>query len=116
MRIIITGGRNYKDWITFQRILDIFQLAYRNLILVNGGSGGADLFARMYASGFPFLVRTEMHLANWEECGKAAGPLRNQAMVDLGADLCIAFPGNRGTEDTIKRARKAGIVVLRVEP
>jgi hypothetical protein len=34
-------------------------------------------------------------------------------MVDLGADLCLAFPmpRSRGTWDCVRRAKKAGIVV-----
>lgn len=42
-----------------------------------------------------------------------AGCARNQHMVDLGADVCIACPVGRspGTRDCIRRARAAGIPV-----
>jgi hypothetical protein len=59
--------------------------------------------------------RCEVFHADWERHGKAAGPIRNQAMIDAGADLVIAFPGGRGTADLIRRARKAGIPVREVE-
>ena len=43
----------------------------------------------------------------------AAGPVRDQAMVDAGADLCVAFHraiGNsKGTKDCLRRALAAGI-------
>lgn len=46
---------------------------------------------------------------------RAAGPERNQAMVDAGADECLAFKaigsGNRGTQHCIDAATKAGIPV-----
>jgi len=55
----------------------------------------------------------EPHRADWAHFGKRAGPLRNQAMVDLGADLCLAFPRgeSRGTRDCMRRAETAGIPV-----
>ncbi len=46
--------------------------------------------------------------------GKAAGPIRNQEMADY-ADALIAFPGQSGTYDTIRRATRKGLVVKLVE-
>lgn len=48
----------------------------------------------------------------------AAGNYRNQRMVDLGADVCIAFPlgVSRGTRDCMERAEAAGIPVRCYEP
>jgi predicted Rossmann-fold nucleotide-binding protein len=43
-----------------------------------------------------------------------AGHYRNQEMADTGADLCIAFPGGRGTADMVRRAAAAGIEIRRV--
>lgn len=55
----------------------------------------------------------EPHPAEWHRLGPRAGPIRNQAMVDAGADVCLAFasPGSRGTWDCVRRAREAGIRV-----
>jgi DNA-binding MurR/RpiR family transcriptional regulator len=56
--------------------------------------------------------------ADWEAYGKAAGPIRNQRMLDEGKpDLVIAFsdlPTTSGTYDMIKRAKAAGIPVYLV--
>lgn len=49
--------------------------------------------------------------ADWDKHGKAAGPMRNQAMVDLKPSYAIAFPGGRGTQDCVQRCDKAGIQV-----
>jgi hypothetical protein len=51
--------------------------------------------------------------AKWDEYGKAAGPIRNQEMVDSKPDLVLAFWDGRspGTLDAIKRAVLAGIEV-----
>ena len=53
--------------------------------------------------------------AAWDEHGKAAGPIRNQAMVDKGADLCIGIVTtieSVGTRDCLQRAHLAGIPTL----
>ena len=51
--------------------------------------------------------------ADWETFGKAAGPIRNQEMLVLSMpELVVAFPGGRGTEDMIKRSKKAGVEVI----
>lgn len=44
----------------------------------------------------------------------AAGVYRNQAMVHLGADICLAFPlpGSTGTYDCVRRAEIAHIRVI----
>ncbi len=54
--------------------------------------------------------------AAWDKYGKAAGPIRNQQMIDEGRpDFVIAFHSNvgqsRGTMDMLCRANKAGLVV-----
>ena len=52
--------------------------------------------------------------ADWQKHGRAAGPIRNQQMLDEGKpDLVVAFDGGRGTADMIARAEKAGVRVVR---
>jgi len=65
-----------------------------------------------------FYAQAEVHRADWKKYGRAAGPIRNKQMVELGADLCLAFPdhpkghGSRGTWNCVKLAQQAGIPVL----
>jgi len=55
-------------------------------------------------------------LANWRTHGKAAGPIRNQQMLDEGRPhLVVAFPGGTGTADMVRRAKAAGVPVMEVE-
>lgn len=84
-----------------------------NPIIVHGAAPGADRIAADTAVALGLDV--EAYRADWELHGNAAGPIRNQAMVDAGADLLIAFGGGLGTADCIHRARKAGIPVVEVE-
>lgn len=83
--------------------------------LVHGGARGADHMAgsiwRM--NGGP----VEVHHAEWSK-GKGAGYARNAEMVNLGADVCIAFfanrAENRGTRHCSTLAASAGIKVIEV--
>lgn len=51
--------------------------------------------------------------ANSRKHGRAAGPIRNQQMLDEGKPhLVVAFPGGTGTADMVRRAQAAGVLVL----
>ena len=52
--------------------------------------------------------------ADWEKWDTAAGPKRNQMMLDQKPDIILAFPGGRGTADMIARAEQAGVEVVKV--
>jgi hypothetical protein len=60
--------------------------------------------------------RTDPHPVDWDALDRsqysAAGRGRNQRMVDLGADICIAFPGGEGTRHCKNAAARAGITVI----
>ncbi len=82
----------------------------RPVILVHGDCPtGVDAHVKSFRIGLDVTI--EAHPANWAMLGKAAGPMRNQEMVDLGAEVCLGFPrpGSRGTHDCIRRAELAGI-------
>lgn len=86
------------------------------IVLVHGDAPGVDSQCRLWWRTMGGT--SEAHPADWRTYGKSAGPVRNQQMVDSGADLCYAFPrgDSRGTYDCIERARKAGIEVVVVDP
>jgi len=115
MRVIVCGSRGWHDR---KRIADrLYDLPVTSTI-VHGGARGADRIAHQEAEKLGLLI--EAHPADWdgftredaEEWGKkGAGRKRNAKMVALGADLCLAFWDGRstGTQDTMDRARAAGI-------
>ncbi|QNL30507.1 DprA-like DNA processing chain A [Gordonia phage SpeedDemon] len=115
-RILVTGGRDWTDKFVVERALHgvwIESGRPRDAILVEGEcpDGGADIIARDIWLGQRFPV--EKVPANWKWLGAQAGNVRNQVMVDRGADICLAFPTtkSRGTWDCVRRAREAGIPV-----
>lgn len=80
--------------------------------VVCGGARGADRLAAREARVLGCEV--EEYPADWDRFGKAAGFIRNQEMVDSGADLVIALPGGNGTAHCVQCAKRAGIEVVRV--
>lgn len=91
---------------------------YRNKCDVYvGDAPGVDAIARGMFEHVP-NVRLHVFEASWKQHGRAAGPIRNQEMVDyarsghvIGMLEYMAFPGpqSRGTWDCIKRMADAGI-------
>lgn len=107
MRILVTGSR---DWTRERDIYDALDthVAPKDVLVHGNCPLGADAYAKHWASGRQ--VAQEAHPADWSE-GKIAGILRNQRMVDLGADLCLVFVKNDspGATHCGKAAEKAGI-------
>jgi hypothetical protein len=110
MRVLVCGGRNYDDFDRVVQVLGVLKPTPG--LLIHGGASGADSLAALWAHecGIPTLP----FYAAWHVHGRAAGPMRNQRMLDVGKpDLVVAFPGGRGTADLLRRAEAAGVEVLR---
>ncbi len=110
-RVLVTGSRHWSDRDAIERGLRSVG-DEPSAVLVHGAAPGADTIAAEVATAMGWDV--EAHPADWDAHGKAAGPRRNQEMVDAGADTCLAFPlpESRGTWDCLRRAERAGIRVI----
>lgn len=72
---------------------------------------GADWFGLQWAVDHDLPI--EEYPAYWEQLGGRAGPLRNQRMLVYSKpDAVIAFPGDRGTQDMVTRAKAAHVPVF----
>ena len=112
MRVIVCGGRHYKDAMALNAALDRFHAQHAISCVIQGGASGADRLAYMWAAMRGIIVHNVP--ADWKKHGKAAGPIRNQQMIDLfWPAALIAFPGGRGTADMIQRAKAAELPVYR---
>ncbi len=83
-------------------------------MIIHGGAPGADMTADRIARKRGHTV-IEVK-ANWDLYGDAAGPIRNQKMLDdWNPDKVTAFHedivNSKGTKDMIERARKAFVPV-----
>ena len=120
-RIIVTGGRDFDDAQLARDVVRALVKKHGRFTLVHGGCRGADALAVRAArrmngqdEAWSLPIAIEGYPADWIAHGKAAGPIRNQAMVDAGAVGCVAFPGGRGTADMVRRCKAAGIPVWEV--
>jgi hypothetical protein len=110
MRLLVCGGRGYADRVRFYSILDELHDQNGFDTVICGGAPGADTLAIEWAHDrdLPAMVIK----AEWKKLGHAAGPIRNQRMLDEGNPcLVVAFPGERGTADMVRRAHAAGVPV-----
>ena len=111
MRILITGGRNYSDRATVFRELDKLHAETTITVLIHGAATGADTLADSWAKSRE--VEVIACPADWSRHGRAAGPIRNKAMLtDHKPELLLAFPGGRGTANMIGQAQAAGVKVV----
>jgi hypothetical protein len=114
MRVLVCGGRDYKNRTQVFAVLDRLMAKHGALTIIEGGAVGADTFAGEWTC-MQRSCRLVTEHANWEKYGKPAGPIRNQKMIDdHKPNLVIAFPGGRGTADMVFKARSAGIEVIEV--
>lgn len=118
MRVLVTGSRDWPDkYVVFDALQKAFELSNGNMVVVHGGCPtGADAYAaewvRLRMGFLGYMVDDEPHRADWKgPRKKGAGYARNAEMVNLGADLCLAFIYNDsdGATHCSGLAKKAGI-------
>lgn len=106
-RVLVCGGRNFKDKGRVWLALDGIQPDS----VCQGGATGADQLAKEWC--LARRVKCHTFMPDWKMDGRAAGPLRNQKMLDsFKPDVVLAFPGGKGTDCMKRKAIKAGVPVV----
>ncbi len=111
-RVLVTGSRTWTNRVLIQRHL--LTIAHHGIIVVHGRCpDGADQIADEICEFYQIPV--ERHPADWGKYGRRAGFVRNAEMVNLGADLCLAYIHNdsRGASMCADLAEKADIPTRR---
>lgn len=109
MRLLICGDRNWNNisliraWVETHLPIDV---------VIHGNARGADRLGAQVA--LELGIKVISFPAKWNEYGRAAGPIRNQQMLDEGnPDFIIAFHNDirnsKGTKDMITRAQNHAI-------
>jgi hypothetical protein len=112
MKVLVCGSRDWANAALIRVALKHLKKEHGPVTVVHGDcKTGADAFAAQQA--LLLDLSRDRHVADWRRHGKAAGPIRNLAMLDTKPDLVLAFQrdGSRGTQHTIDEARKRGIPV-----
>jgi hypothetical protein len=141
VRILLTGSRSLpfrlRSWLAdeLHALADEYGADDRGLLLVHGqcnprrgkrweqwhkssprdsGLSGADWHGNWIAVEAGW--RVEPHPADWHGLGVQAGPVRNRAMAQAGAAVCLAVRvvgvPCAGTDNCAAEARRAGIKVV----
>lgn len=142
VRVLVTGSRSWTDeqavtdalLDTWHDITQSISTPTRMIVVHGDCPTGADAMCKQWATDNGLI--NEPHAADWsapcsESCPPThrktsakhgeycpwAGHRRNQFMVDIGADLVLAFhrDNSRGTADCISRAKRAGLPVRILE-
>jgi hypothetical protein len=116
MKVLCCGDRNWDNWLLIWRELRALGPLTE---FVHGDCRGADKMCGHVAKSLGRAVQSVP--ADWKKYGKAAGPIRNQEMLNRHPDigLVLAFHADlsksRGTADMVARAEAAGIAVKVVD-
>jgi hypothetical protein len=120
MKVLVCGSRKWLEQKPIEREL---RKLPPGSIVVHGACKGADKIAEYVARDILGL-KTRAYPANWASYGKAAGTLRNQAMLneehpdnnDVCIDKVLVFHEDpdlgRGTKDMVGRARLANPTIV----
>lgn len=114
MKLLVAGGRDFDNKDVVYEILDEIHRVFEIDELCHGNAAGADKLAGRWAieRGVPWTG----YPADWRKWGKAAGPIRNQQMLDdFKPDMALFFPGGTGTADMRTRCESDDHVIVIAE-
>ena len=105
MKVIVAGGRDFKDYELLKRTLDNFQQGYGNITeVVSGTAKGVDKLGEQYANENNIPIKR--FVPDWQGFGKKAGHVRNRQMGDYAKEhngMLVAFwdKQSKGTKGMI---------------
>lgn len=110
-KVIIAGCRDLEDYELVKAYAD-FKLSKieDEIEIVSGTASGADALGERYAEEKGYRVKR--FPADWNKCGRRAGPLRNRQMAEYADALLAYWDGkSKGTENMIQEAQARGLKV-----
>jgi len=113
MKVLVSGGREFRNKALLDKTLDGIHKKKRIELLIHGGARGADSLAHLWAMANG--VQTVKCDVNWHFYGKAAGPRRNALMLELEPSLVVIFPGGSGTANMLRLARSKRAEIMEVK-
>ena len=113
MKVVVAGGRDFKDYYLLKETLDNFQQEYGNITeVVSGTAKGVDKLGEQYANENKIPIKR--FVPDWEGLGKKAGHVRNRKMGDYAKEhngMLAAFwdKQSKGTKGMVDYAKKIGL-------
>ena len=102
----IIGSRSFNDKHKLE--LAILELNLDIDTVISGGATGADSLGEEWAKNQG--IKVELHLPEWAKYGRAAGIIRNKAIIE-SCDFCLAFwdGKSKGTYSSIELCKRLRI-------
>jgi len=112
MILAIVGGRTFNNQLQFDETL--LRCIVDNdgkypALIISGGAIGADTMAKVWAR--KHRIPLKIHKPDWKKYGKSAGIRRNTDIIGASTHV-IAFPGGKGTADSVKKAKKMNKILI----
>lgn len=102
MKIAIVGSRGYAR---LEEVRQFVREEERSTVIVSGGASGVDTAAVDEAR--KLRMPYEVHLPDWHRHGRAAGVVRNRAIIEAADEVVAFWDGrSRGTAHSIRIARE----------
>lgn len=107
--VIVAGTRTFTDYALLERKLDaVLTRLGSDIVIVSGRSKGADQLGERYAKERSLYCVYVPAL--WNVHGRAAGPMRNRAMLKIATHVVVFWDGeSKGAKDLIEEAEKRGL-------
>lgn len=127
IRVLVTGSRSLDDRAAVWGALDRVAVEHPSarVVVVHGAASGADKLAAEWVANVGGV--DEPHPPDYGTHGAIAPLIRNEEMVNAGADLCLTFidecpcphrrkpHGTHGSVHCATKAAEAGIPVRHVQ-
>jgi hypothetical protein len=104
-KVIIAGSRTITDIRCVEAALAAS--GFKPTLVISGTARGVDQLGEQWATARGIMVLRMP--ANWGAHGKAAGPIRNSAMLEEADCVVVVWDGkSRGSQDMISKANRSG--------
>lgn len=115
IKLVVAGSREIRDREVVEEAMGRAEIAFGPVSeIVHGGARGVDSLADSIARDWD--VEVTLFEPEWDEYGKAAGPLRNSEMAQYGDALVAVWDGeSTGTKSMIQKAMAFGLDVLVIQ-
>lgn len=105
-KLLISGGRHFKDWQLFKTEVLAHTMLKGAITIIHGYCiSGADAMAENLADKMAWRVKR--FPAKWNKHGKSAGPIRNNEMAIECDEAIVFWDGkSKGTKNMIDCLKK----------